>query len=184
MGNLDLLIIAIGVAMDAFAISICKGMAIDKIKIKHIIIVGIYFGGFQALMPIIGYFLGISFSSYVMAINHWVAFIILFILGLNMVMAKDRGERIGASFSIKVMLPFALATSIDSLAVGVTLATLKAQIISSILIIGIVTFIFSGLGLVIGHKFGAKLKNKAELIGGLILIFMAFEILLEYLNVL
>jgi len=182
MGRLDLLVIAIGVAMDAFAVAICKGLVIDKMKIKYIFFIGLYFGGFQVLMPLIGYLFGKTFSSYITAIDHWVAFTLLFVVGLNMIMEKDKNEKLDESFSLNSMIGFAIATSIDALAAGVTFATLGVSILVSVLVIGIITFIISGCGLVIGYQFGSKFKSKAGLMGGILLVFIAFEILLDHLN--
>ena len=186
MGIVELVLIAVGLAMDAFAVSICKGLATPKISVKHMMIAGIWFGGFQALMPLIGYFLGSTFEKYITAFDHWVAFVLLGIIGANMIKEafSKKEEQESASFGFKSMFIMAIATSIDALAVGITFALLpNVNIIAAVLFIGVVTFLFSAAGVKIGNVFGAKYKSKAELAGGIILILLGLKILLEHLGV-
>ena len=181
-----LLVLAIGVSMDAFAVSICKGLAMKQIKFKHMLIVGLWFGGFQALMPLIGYFLGIQFETYITAYDHWIAFILLALIGGNMIkesLSKEE-EKANASLAVKIMLVLAIATSIDALALGVTFAFLQVNIWEAVSFIGVVTFLFSVAGLKIGNVFGTKYKSKAEFVGGVILILLGIKILLEHLGIL
>lgn len=185
MGVLELIILSIGLAMDAFAVSICKGLSVKKVKPKHYLIVGGYFGGFQALMPLVGYLLGISFQQFIVSIDHWIAFILLGIIGINMIKESfGDDENVNASFSFKDMLPLAVATSIDALAVGITFAFLQVNIALAVTLIGVITFIFSAVGIKIGAIFGDKFKNKAELLGGVVLILIGLKILLEHLGIL
>lgn len=183
----ELLLIATGLSMDAFAVSVCKGLATKEVKVKHFFIVGLWFGGFQALMPAIGYLLGSGFEQYISHLDHWIAFILLALIGGNMIResrARDE-ENHNASFSAKTMLVMAVATSIDALAVGITFALLPdVNIIAAVSFIGVITFILSGTGLKIGNAFGIKYKAKAEFAGGLILILMGIKILLEHLGIL
>lgn len=185
MGLAELFILAIGLSMDAFAVSICKGLATEKLKIKHTIIAGLWFGGFQALMPLIGYFLGTTFEKYVTAIDHWIAFVLLGAIGGNMIKEAFSGEENEAdgSFGIKTMLVMAIATSIDALAIGITFALLPdVNIIAAVSFIGIITFILSAIGVKLGNVFGAKYKSKAELTGGIILVILGIKILIEHLT--
>ncbi len=182
----ELLVIAVGLSMDAFAVSVCKGLATQKVQVKHFLIVGIWFGGFQALMPTIGYLLGSTFEQYITAFDHWIAFILLGIIGGNMIIESlsPEEECCNNSFAFKIMLLMAIATSIDALAIGITFALLPdVDILAAISFIGITTFVLSGVGLKIGNVFGAKYKSKAEFTGGLILICMGIKILLEHLNI-
>ena len=181
-----LLVLAIGVSMDAFAVSICKGLAMKQIKFKHMLIVGLWFGGFQALMPLIGYFLGIQFETYITAYDHWIAFILLAFIGGNMIKEalSNEEETADASLAVKIMLVLAIATSIDALALGVTFAFLQVNIWEAVSFIGVVTFLFSVVGLKIGNVFGTKYKSKAEFVGGVILILLGIKILLEHLGIL
>lgn len=185
MGMWELFAIAIGVSMDAFAISICKGLSVQKLEKKHMLITGLWFGGSQALMPLIGYFLGTGFSAFIKSVDHWFSFVLLGIIGINMI-RESRGkiEKLNSSFSAKTMLPLAVADSIDALAVGITFAFEKVKIASAVSLIGITTFLFSAVGVKIGNKFGAKYKSKAELVGGIILILMGVLILFEDLGIL
>lgn len=179
----SLLVIAIGVSMDAFAVSICKGLSMRKMNWKNAVIAGIYFGGFQALMPFLGYLLGIQFEDKITAFDHWIAFVLLVLIGANMV--KESGEQeqeVDDSFQFKTMIILAVATSIDALAIGVTFAFLKVQIITAVAFIGIITFFVSILGVKIGNVFGSRYKSKAELAGGIILILMGVKILVEHLE--
>lgn len=167
--------------MDAFAVSICKGLSVGNIKTKHMVSAGIWFGGFQALMPLIGFVLGSTFEHYITSIDHWVAFILLGIIGFNMIKESKEEESQDASFAFKAMLVLAVATSIDALAVGITFAFLKVNILLAISIIGVTTFAFSTAGIKIGSVFGAKYKSKAEFFGGAVLIALGTKILIEHL---
>ena len=188
MGLAELFIIAVGLSMDAFAVSICKGLSLGKIKLKHMCIAGLWFGGFQGLMPAVGYFLGSIFADMVTKYAHWVAFILLVVIGGNMVKEsfdKDEQECCGDSaMDAKTMFVMAIATSIDAMAVGVSFAFLQVQIVPAVTFIGVVTFICSGLGVKIGSIFGSKYKSKAELAGGIVLILMGTKTLLEGLGIL
>lgn len=182
MGLIEIFILAIGLSMDAFAVSICKGLSVKKLKPKHCLIAGIYFGGFQAGMPLIGYFLGKQFESLITSVDHWIAFVLLGLIGLNMIKESfEKDEELNDSFSLKTMLPLAIATSIDALAVGITFACLKVQIIPAVSMIGLTTFIISAIGVKIGNIFGTKFKSKAEFIGGAVLILIGLKILIEHL---
>ena len=185
MGILEIVLIAIGLAMDAFAVSICKGLSMKKMSWKKAIIVGLYFGIFQAIMPVIGYFLGAAFENIVVQIDHWVAFILLVAIGVNMLREAftNDSENINDDVNFKTMIVLAIATSIDALAIGISFAFLQTNILIAALIIGIITFVLSLLGVKIGNKFGDKYERKAETVGGLILILMGFKILLEHLNI-
>ena len=187
MSLLELLIIAIGLSMDAFAVSIGKGLSVTKIKLSHALKVGLWFGGFQALMPLIGYLLGSTFAEIVSAFDHWIAFILLALIGGNMIkesLEKDDdcncNKKGKDGFGFATMFTLAVATSIDALAIGVTFAFLKVAIIPAIITIGITTFLFSIAGLKIGNIFGCKYKSQAELFGGVILILIGLKILLEH----
>ncbi len=185
MGLLDLFLIALGLSMDAFAVAICKGLSVKKVSIKHGLIVGLYFGGFQAGMPLLGYLLGSSFAKYIKAYDHWVAFVLLGIIGFNMIReSREKEEELNASFGLKAMLPMAVATSIDALAVGISFACMEVQIGWAVTFIGVITFALSAIGVKIGNHFGVKYKSKAELCGGIVLILLGCKILLEHLGVL
>lgn len=186
MNLLSLFTIAIGLSMDAFAVSICKGLAMKKITVRKAMTVGLWFGGFQALMPLIGYLLGIRFQSHITAIDHWIAFFLLGIIGFNMIReaCSKEEEKTDDSLHAKDMLLLAIATSIDALAVGVTFAFLQVSIIPAVTLIGITTFVCSMLGVKIGNVFGTRYKSRAELAGGVILILMGLKILLEHLGIL
>lgn len=170
--------------MDAFAVSVCKGLAMPKCTFKKAAIVGLWFGGFQALMPAIGYILGAQFQEAIASIDHWIAFVLLALIGGNMIHeALDNDEEeADASLDVKTMFLLAVATSIDALAIGITFAFLKVSIIPAVCFIGIVTFIISFAGVKIGNVFGARYKNKAEIVGGVILILLGMKILLEHLG--
>lgn len=187
MGIVELLLIAVGLSMDAFAVSVCKGLSVKRVKPLHYVCIGLWFGGFQALMPTAGYFLGSAFEKYIVSFDHWIAFILLTLIGANMIkegFSKDEPGGESASFGFKVMLPLAVATSIDALAVGVTFALLPGvNIVSAVSVIGAVTFVFSAAGLKIGNVFGLKYKSKAEIAGGIILVLIGVKILLEHLNI-
>ena len=184
MGILELLAVAVGLSMDAFAVSICKGLSARNISPRHMLITGLYFGGFQALMPYLGYLLGSSFSALVASVDHWIAFGLLAVIGINMI-RESRGpaEELDASFSPRAMLPLAVATSIDALAVGVSFAFMKVNICFSVTVIGITTLLLSAVGVKVGSLFGAKNKSLSELVGGIVLIAIGLKILLEDLGV-
>ena len=184
MGLIELFLIAVGLSMDAFAVSVCKGLAMPKCTFKKAAIVGLWFGGFQALMPAIGYILGAQFQEAIASIDHWIAFVLLALIGGNMIHeALDNDEEeADASLDVKTMFLLAVATSIDALAIGITFAFLKVNIIPAVCFIGIVTFIISFAGVKIGNVFGARYKNKAEIVGGIILILLGLRILLEHLG--
>lgn len=185
MSILDLFILAVGLSMDAFAVSVCKGLSLGKIKPKHMCIAGMWFGGFQALMPLIGYFLGSFFAEMIEKYDHWVAFVLLAIIGGNMIKESfGKDEKVDSSMDVKSMLLLAIATSIDALAVGVTFAFLQVQIVPAVSFIGVITFIFSAVGVKIGSLFGTKYKSKAELFGGIVLVLIGIKILLEGIGVL
>ncbi len=186
MGLFELFILAVGLSMDAMAVAVCKGLSVQKLKFGHSMITGLYFGGFQAVMPLLGYFLGKQFQVYIVSIDHWIAFVLLALIGANMVKESfGEAEEVCASFSPRAMLPMAIATSIDALAVGVTFAFLPdTNIVAAVSFIGVITFALSAIGVWIGHIFGARFKSKAELIGGIVLILMGLKILLEHLGVL
>ena len=170
--------------MDALAIALCKGLSVEKVQKKHMVITGLWFGGAQALMPLIGYLLGTSFSSIVESIDHWIAFILLGLIGINMLKeSREEVKKLDASFTAKVMLPLAIADSIDAMAAGVTFAFEDVNIVPAILLIGIITFIISAIGVKVGSKFGEKYKSKAEILGGVILIVMGATILLQDLGI-
>lgn len=186
MGILELLILAIGLSMDAFAVSVCKGLAMKKLEFKNMAIVGLWFGGFQALMPTIGYFLGVQFKNQITAIDHWIAFVLLGIIGANMIKeacSKDDEEEVKANLDVKTMFMLAIATSIDALAVGITFAFLSVNLVHAVTFVGITTFILSAVGVGIGNIFGTKYKAKAEIAGGIILILLGIKILLEHLGI-
>lgn len=184
MGLIELFLIAVGLSMDAFAVSVCKGLAMPKCTFKKAAIVGLWFGGFQALMPAIGYILGAQFQEAIASIDHWIAFVLLALIGGNMIHeALDNDEEeADASLDVKTMFLLAVATSIDALAIGIIFAFLKVNIIPAVCFIGIVTFIISFAGVKIGNVFGARYKNKAEIVGGIILILLGLKILLEHLG--
>ena len=186
MGFLELFLIGVGLSMDAFAVAICQGLSMTRIKWGHALTVGLYFGGFQALMPLLGWVLGSQFSGYIQQYDHWVAFVLLSFIGGNMLkegFSKDT-ETTDSSFGVSAMAVLAVATSIDALAVGITFALLPdVNIIAAVCFIGAITFIISGIGLKVGNVFGLKYKNKAEIAGGIILILIGIKILLEHLGV-
>lgn len=180
----ELFFIGVGLSMDAFAVSICKGLSMQKMCWKNAWLAGIYFGSFQMLMPLAGYLLGTGFQNEIISIDHWIAFILLGAIGANMIKESFSGEEeADCSFDVKTMAFLAVATSIDALAVGVTFAFLKVEILPAVALIGATTFILSVLGVRVGNVFGSKYKAKAEFAGGLILIFMGTKILLEHLGV-
>ena len=186
MGLVELFILAVGLSMDAFAVSICKGLSLGRIKLTHACSAGLWFGGFQALMPLLGYCLGSFFSEIITKYDHWLAFVLLAIIGGNMIKeALDSSDECTTdpSMNVKTMLLLSVATSIDALAVGVTFAFLKVSILPAVSFIGIVTFVCSAIGIKIGSIFGARYKSKAEFFGGAILILIGLKILLEGLGI-
>ena len=185
MGMWELLILAVGLSMDAFAIAICKGLSVERAEPKHLLSAGLWFGGAQAVMPLLGYLLGSGFQSIVDHVDHWIAFVLLAFIGINMIReSREECEHVDSSFSARAMFPLAIADSIDALAVGVSFAFLEVKILPAVLLIGVVTFLFSAAGVKIGNRFGAKYRAKAELAGGIILILMGTSILLEGLGIL
>ena len=186
MDLLTLLTLAVGLSMDAFAVSICKGLAMREKVFGKGMIIGLWFGGFQALMPTIGFFLGTQFKDQITSIDHWVAFVLLGLIGINMVKESlsDEEENADASVAVPEMFMLAVATSIDALAVGITFAFLNVHIVSAASIIGVCTFLISFAGVKVGNIFGTKYKSKAELAGGVILILLGFKILFEHLHIL
>ena len=178
----ELFLVAVGLSMDAFAVSVCKGLSVKTLRPRHCAVAGLYFGGFQALMPLLGWLLGRQFESLIKSIDHWIAFVLLALIGANMIReALGDEEDVNDSFSFKTMLPLAVATSIDALAVGVTFAFLEVQILPAILLIGCTTFALSAAGVKIGNVFGSGLQSKAEIAGGVILILLGIKILIEHL---
>ena len=190
MGLWELLVIAVGLSMDAFAVAICKGLSMKNMSWKNGIITGLYFGGFQAGMPLIGYLLGTGFKDMITSIDHWIAFVLLLLIGANMVKeSMEKEEECGccreedASFDAKTMIPLAVATSIDAMAVGITFALLpEVNILAAIALIGVITCVLSCVGLKAGNLFGLRYKSRAEIIGGVILMLMGAKILLEHLG--
>lgn len=188
MSFLELLLIAIGLSMDAFSVSICKGLTTKRFSWRVALVCGLWFGGFQALMPTIGYFLGAQFQELIEVYDHWIAFGLLFLIGANMIREAvwgkgEEGKENGA-LDFKTMLLLAIATSIDALAVGVSFACIQVELWSSVALIGLTTFVFSVVGVKIGNVFGTKFKKNAEVFGGIILIIIGLKILLEHLGVL
>ena len=181
MDLLSLFLIAVGLSMDAFAVSVCKGLATPKYKLKYSMICGAWFGGFQALMPAVGYLLGVNFKKYITAIDHWIAFVLLALIGFNMIREALKNDDEGAdpSFTAKSMSLLAVATSIDALAIGITFAFLDVNIVAAVLFIGVCTFVISAAGVKIGSAFGTRFKSKAEIAGGAILIILGLRILVE-----
>lgn len=189
MGLLELLLIGIGLSMDAFAVAICQGLCMRKINWKYTFVIALFFGGFQALMPFLGWLLGSQFAGYIQSVDHWVAFVLLLLIGGNMVRESLSKEEeatecaVEERINLKRLTVLAVATSIDALAVGVTFAFLDVEIISAISIIGTTTFFLSLIGVVVGNFFGARYKRRAELTGGVILILLGTKILLEHLGI-
>jgi putative Mn2+ efflux pump MntP len=183
----SLLLIAASLSMDAFAVALCKGLALPKLRVRHAVIVGLWFGGFQALMPLLGYFAAAHFHTYIVDYDHWIALILLALIGISMIRSafqKDHDEDLTQSLAVKIMLPLAIATSIDALAIGVTFAFLQVEIWTAIILIGAFTFAFSMIGVKAGNVFGLQFKAKAEIAGGIVLILMGIRILLEHLEIL
>lgn len=190
MSFAELIILALGLSMDAVAAAICKGLSVQRLSVRNSLLVGSWFGGFQAAMPLIGYFLGKQFAEYIQTMSHWIAFVLLAAIGLNMIreaLMKKNGEKItetDRSFSFKAMFFMAVATSIDALAVGITFAFLQVSILPAILVIGVMTFSLSVVGVKIGNIFGTKFRSPAEIIGGAILCILGIKILLEQYGIL
>lgn len=188
MGFFEIFLIGIGLSADAFSVAVCKGLNMRKLNLKHAYIIALFFGGFQAIMPLIGYLLGTNFASYIEQFDHWIAFVLLGFIGGKMAIEairdKDEDEEEKTDvLKIGELTVMAIATSIDALAVGITFAFLKVNILLSVLLIGVTTFALSLVGVLIGNKFGAKYKSKAELVGGIILVLIGVKILLEHLGV-
>ena len=189
MGFIELFLIGVGLAMDAFAVSICKGLNMRKMNYRQATVIALFFGGFQAFMPFLGWSLGRHFEHYIVSIDHWIAFILLAIIGGNMIkeaLGDEEDVECGDchdQLDLKELLMLAIATSIDALAVGITFAFLRVNIVPAITIIGVTTFIISFTGVHIGHHFGSKYEKKAELAGGIILICIGLKILLEHLGI-
>lgn len=186
MGFAELFILAVGLSMDAFAVSVCKGLSIRTLLPRHAVIVGLWFGAFQALMPAVGWLLGAAFADTIAAVDHWIAFVLLAIIGGNMIReSTDRDEEeCDPSLAPLAMLLLAVATSIDALAVGVTFAFLRVDILPAVTLIGVCTFLISAAGVKVGNVFGARYKSKAELFGGVVLVLIGLKILLEHLGLL
>lgn len=183
MGFFELFLIAVGLSMDAFAVSICKGLGTKRLSLRRALLVGLYFGGFQALMPLLGWLLGSRFEELIRSVDHWVAFFLLLVIGGNMIKeSRSEAEGLSDDFGFKTMLLLAVATSIDALAVGISFAFLSVDILPAALLIGCTTFLLSAAGCYIGRAFGAKYKSGAELTGGIILILIGLKILLEHLG--
>ena len=187
---IELLLMGVGLAMDAFAVSICKGLGMKKVNKKQAVVIGVFFGGFQTLMPLIGWILGKQFERYITSVDHWIAFIMLGFIGGKMIVEslkkeeEEERKKSDKPLDLKEMFILAIATSIDALAIGITFAFLGTPIIEAIAIIGIVTFLISIGGVYVGNFFGSKYKNKAEFAGGLILVLLGIKILLEHLGIL
>ena len=179
----EIFLLAVGVSMDAFAVSIGKGLSAKRVSWREALLVAVWFGGFQALMPVVGYYLGVSFADLVEKVDHWIAFGLLLLIGGNMIREalKGEGESVDSSFAFKTMLLLAIATSIDALAVGVSFAFLQTPLWSSVALIGVTTALFSAVGLLIGKKVGMRFHKGAEILGGVILIAIGIKILIEHL---
>ena len=185
MSTLELFLLAVGLSMDAFAVAVCKGLSLGKVRFRHMLIPALWFGVFQALMPLIGYFLGSRFEKYIVSVDHWIAFALLAGIGANMLreaLKSEEGDE-DASLAWKVMLPMALATSIDALAVGVTFGFLQVRILPAVCFIGVITFLLSAAGVKVGSLFGERWRRGAQIAGGVILILLGLKILLEHLGV-
>ena len=185
MKLIDIFLTSISLSMDAFAISICKGLSMNKYSLKRGIIVGTYFGIFQSIMPLIGYLIGLYFENTIKSIDHWISFILLLIIGINLIRESfiNDNNNINDDISIKEMIPLSIATSIDALAVGITFGFLKINLLNILLIIGLITFILSIIGTRIGYLFGNRYENKSKIIGGIILIVIGIKILFEHLHI-
>jgi len=184
MSLFELFLVAVGLSMDAFAVSVCKGLSVRKVLPRHMLVCGLYFGGFQGLMPLIGYLLGVNFKGLIQSVDHWIAFVLLGIIGINMIreaLGGEENECVDCSFGFRAMVLLAIATSIDALAIGVTFAFLNVNILPAVIFIGVITFSLSMLGVKLGNIFGMKWKGRAELAGGAILVLMGAKILIEHL---
>ncbi len=180
----ELVLIGVGLSMDAFAVSICKGLSVRRLKVRHALLAGLYFGGFQFLMPVIGWLLGYRFEAMIQSVDHWIAFVLLGLIGANMIKESfGEEDKLSDDFGFRTMLLLAVATSIDALAVGVTFAFLEVRILPAASLIGATTFALSAAGIYIGHVFGERYKAKAERLGGGILILIGLKILLEHLGI-
>ena len=181
----ELLLIAVGLSMDAFAVSVCKGLGTRQVRPRHALLAGLYFGGFQFLMPVIGWLLGVRFEALIESVDHWVAFVLLAAIGAGMIReSRQKADELNDDYGVKTMLLLAVATSIDALAVGVTFAFLHFALRPSAGLIGVTTFLLSAAGIYVGAAFGARFKSAAELAGGIILILIGLKILLEHLGIL
>lgn len=185
MGVAELFLIGVGLSMDAFAVSVCKGLTMPKTRWKQAAVTALFFGGFQALMPLLGWLLGVRFQQVIVRVDHWIAFVLLVLIGANMLReARQEGESLDEAMGPRAMLPLAVATSIDALAVGVTFAFLQVDIVPAVGFIGVTTFVLSAVGVWIGSAFGARWRERAQQAGGLILILMGAKILIEHLGLL
>lgn len=187
MGLAELILVAVGLSMDAFAVALCKGLCMQRLDKREGLTIALFFGGFQAIMPLIGWVLGKQFESYISAFDHWVAFVLLGFIGINMLkeaFSKEEEACACTKTSLKELFTLAVATSIDALAVGITFAFFKVDILPAVSIIGIITFALSFVGVAVGNRFGLKYQKKAQLAGGGVLVLMGFKILLEHLGVL
>ena len=190
MGFIELLLVGVGLSMDAFAVSICKGLGMKRLNMKQALVIGLFFGGFQALMPFLGWALGTQLADFITPIDHWIAFILLAVIGGKMLFdafrggeEEEAGEATDAKLDMKELLMLAIATSIDALAVGITFAFLGVDIVSAIVVIGLTTFVISVAGVAVGHAFGARYEKGATIVGGVVLILIGLKILLEHLGV-
>ena len=191
MGFIELFLIGVGLSMDAFAVSICKGLGMKRLNMKQALVIGLFFGGFQAIMPFLGWALGTQLADFITPIDHWIAFILLAIIGGKMLLdairggdEEDAGEPKDTSLDFKELLMLAIATSIDALAVGVTFAFVGVNIVWAMVIIGVTTLVLSVIGVAVGHAFGARYEKGATIVGGVVLILIGCKILLEHLGVL
>jgi putative Mn2+ efflux pump MntP len=185
MGLLELTLLAVGLSMDAFAVALCKGLCMQRLNKRRAVLIASFFGGFQALMPVIGWFLGSQFEHYITSFDHWIAFVLLVLIGISMLresFSKEEEEDCPVKQDIKDLLLLAIATSIDALAVGITFAFLKVNILPAVLLIGCTTFVLSYIGVWAGSRFGLKYQKKAQIAGGAVLILMGLKILLDHLG--
>lgn len=185
MSFVELMLIAVGLSMDAFAVAVCRGLEMRRIDYRQALLIALFFGGFQAIMPVAGYLLGAGFAHYISNVDHWIAFALLAFIGGKMILEAVRGgeEEHAGQLGVKTLLMMAVATSIDALAVGVTFAFLKMEIVSCALIIGATTFVLSFAGVCVGNRFGARFRKKAEIAGGVVLVLIGVKILLEHTGV-
>lgn len=184
MSLIELLILAAGLSMDAFAVSICKGLSMPRLNRRHAVVIGLYFGGFQAAMPVIGYYLGIHFKDAITSVDHWIVFILLSIIGISMIkeaLESEDGDTLEPGVDFKTMTVLAVATSIDALAVGITFAFLQVELLPAVSFIGIITFALSVAGVKAGCLFGVRFRAAAEMTGGIILLLIGTKILIEHL---